>query len=100
MAVNLRTPDAADQRYQELGGSEDVIPPGMYCYSRDVTRPISGSYPITVCPYWALDPGRERQDNGYCAHLKSGDWEAEGLSLLWDQIKECGIHDEMDEDVE
>ena len=32
------------------------------------------------------------QENGYCSYLERGDWEADHLSLLWDQCKECGIN--------
>jgi hypothetical protein len=37
--------------------------------------------------------------NGYCHFMESGDFESEGLSLLWDMCKECGINDDwQDED--
>lgn len=43
------------------------------------------------CPYWSRNPDKPYQENGYCSYLEQGDWEVEGLSLLWDQCKECGI---------
>lgn len=101
MDMVARTPAAADALHSQLGGSEDVIPTGMYCYTR---RPSLGAengvYPIVTCPYWARDPDRDAQDNGYCAHIKSGDWDVDGLSLLWDQVKECGVRDDLPEEIE
>lgn len=96
-----RIPLEADENFVRLKGDESVIPDGFYCYSRDPSRPIeNGAYPIVTCPYWALDPVRRNQDDGYCAHLKSGDWDSEGVSLLWDQVKECRIRDDISEDDE
>jgi len=56
----------------------DKIPEGIYCYNEE-----------GVCPYWSLVKDKPYQENGYCSYLKLGDWEIEGLSLLWDQCKEC-----------
>ena len=57
----------------------DKIPIGVYCYDKD-----------GICPYWSLDPTKPKQNNGFCALLKYGDWESNGwVSLLWDQVKEC-----------
>lgn len=86
------TPEDADAKYVELKGDESVIPRGMYCYA-----PLKGTAgdtdgrAIRLCPYWAIDPEKDRRENGYCALLAEGDWESRGLSLLWDQCKECGI---------
>lgn len=94
-----RTPAEADANFARLNGDDGVIPDGVYCYARDPSRVVAeGRYPIVTCPYWALDPARPEHEDGYCAHLKSGDWESEGLSLLWDQVKECRIRDDMPED--
>jgi len=86
-----------------------LIPHGFYCYS------AKGK-----CPYWSIRKGKSKQRNGYCAFLEKGDWDinaekvwtvtvrnekgkyekvAEGTakeldivgSLLWDQVKECGV---------
>ena len=53
-----------------------LIPRGDYC---------SG------CPFHFIDHGKEEQDNGYCSYLGQGDWESEGITLLWDDVKECGV---------
>lgn len=60
---------------------EDDIPKGLYCYDSNGT-----------CPYWSLDEDRHYQENGYCYYMLKGDWEREGFSLIWDQVKECGIN--------
>jgi len=82
-----------------------VIPPGIYCYENG------------MCPYWDEDRRRSKQDSGYCHFLERGDWNTNhnynlveiktgkivsenppGLSLLWDQCKECGINTEDSEE--
>jgi len=87
-----------------------AIPPGPYCYY---------SYKGPTCPFWDKDDSKPYQENGYCHYLQRGDWENNDekeyinvktgekqtanqiglpLSLLWDQCKECGINDDIDED--
>lgn len=63
-----------------------VIPVGYYCYNK------SGN-----CPYWSSCEDKPIQENGYCAYLGEGDWDSIGLSLLWDQCKECGVNMGEDE---
>ena len=63
-----------------------VIPPGPYCYGRN------DQGDRVLCPYWSSVPTAPEQEDGYCALLGRGDWEVKGLSLLWDQVKECGIN--------
>lgn len=75
---------AADAVAEALGRGDAHVPHGAYCYQ--------GS---TVCPYWALVPELPNGLNGYCSKMRSGDWEGEGLSLIWDQIKECGIAEDV-----
>ena len=65
---------------------EELIPEGMYCHDRK-GKP---------CIYWYSDSNHDEQDNGYCFYLDRGDWESDGLSLLWDQCKECGVNDPHD----
>ena len=61
---------------------EKLIPKGGYCYDEN-----------GLCPYWDMLKSQPKQMNGYCHFLKCGDWEIDGLHLLWDQVKECGIND-------
>ena len=64
-----------------------AIPEGQYCYDN------SG-----LCPFWKHDTTKPEQENGYCRYLQMGDWDDDYLSLLWDQCKECGEKDEINED--
>jgi hypothetical protein len=96
------TPAFADAEFARLGGDESVIPEGPYCYTALNWSTTSEGLPVLhtrLCPYWAVDEKRERQDNGYCAKLKSGDWE-DGWGILWDQVKACGVKDDIPEDEE
>lgn len=79
------TPERADEMAKLFDNSHDVIPKGTYCYGEK-----------GPCPYWGSAPDQERQNNGYCALLKSGDWQHDGIGLLWDQCKECGINDDVE----
>lgn len=65
-----------------------VIPSGPYCYTYDLRGHT------VVCPYWHLSADRPEQENGYCDYMAAGDWDSECSSLLWDQVKECGMNDE------
>jgi hypothetical protein len=84
------------------------IPRGPYCH---------GETRQTYCPYWKLISFLPDQENGYCAWLEKGDIDKNnddsimleqidlktgevidrisasempfGISLLWDQCKEC-----------
>ena len=73
-----------------MNDDKSKIPEGPYCYGVSVNS--DGENEIRICPYWHKDETREEQNNGYCSFLDEGDWEVEGLSLLWDQCKECGIN--------
>jgi len=92
---------------------ESVIPEGLYCYSI-----IDGEH--VGCPYHKILDGGLYQENGYCSFLEKSDWdinEEEGMlqgwrsdgkpippvsaheikmSLLWDECKECGINEGID----
>jgi len=63
------------------------IPKGMYCYDDE-----------KMCPFWSMNPEFPHQENGYCHYLKEGDWEEEGTRFLFDQVKECGINEELEFD--
>jgi len=97
--------------------NKNLIPKGLYCYSID-----SDGHEVR-CFYWGVDKDHDLpQENGYCSYLEKGDYDlnreeiwttyfvkdgikkegtaaelGEKLSLLWDQVKECGINDEIDE---
>lgn len=64
-----------------------VIPNGLYCYDVTTRQP---------CPYWSIDHTKPEQDNGHCMYMQSGDWDVDGVSLLWDAVKECGINTESE----
>ncbi len=91
----------------------NVIPKGTYCYTYDE----NGKFQI--CPYWDTIKDAPEQYNGYCHYLEKGDLDLEQemdfidektkeinkgcdlpfpVSLLWDQVKECGINDDIEED--
>lgn len=98
----LRTVEAADARAAELKGDVAVIPPGPYCY-RPKGRGYHGEdgrfvYPIDPCPYWAMAEDKPYQANGYCAFLKAGDWMEKGTWFLFDQVKECGVNNDVEFD--
>lgn len=64
------------------------IPHGSYCY-KFLGLSENGKFLTKRCPHWSIDRTKPEQENGYCAFLKRGDWEQSGLSLLWDEVKEC-----------
>ncbi len=97
-----RSVEAAEARAAELKGNIDVIPPGPYCY-RPLGKGYTGEdgmfvYPIDPCPYWAMAEDKPHQENGYCAFMKIGDWMENGTWHLFDQLKECGIDDDLEFD--
>ena len=92
---------------------ESLIPKGQYCYTYDE----DGKY--KPCPYWRRIEDRPEQYDGWCDFLEFGDLEHEQemeltdmktgektkgcdlpfpVSLLFDQCKECGINDDIDEE--
>jgi hypothetical protein len=74
----------------------DLIPPGPYCYMF-VDISDKGVAKTLRCPYWEKRLDKPIQENGYCHYLERGDWEdGEGIPLLWDGCKECGLNDSHD----
>lgn len=63
-----------------------LIPKGIYCYDEN-----------GICPYWPKRKDKPNMENGYCSFLGWGDWEQEGLTLLWDQVKECRINEDLED---
>ena len=91
---------------------ESLIPKGQYCYTYEDGK-------FKPCPYWDTVDDAPSQYNGYCHFLEKGDLEIETemvfidektgeksmgnelpfpCSLLWDQCKECGINNDIDEE--
>lgn len=89
-----------------------LIPEGPYCYTYD------DNDVYILCPYWRRIPERPEQYDGFCDYLEKGDIELSKemifmdmqtneevmgddlpfpAGLLWDQCKECGINDRIDE---
>lgn len=101
MTTNIRTIEAANKRAEELDRDESVIPAGLYCYvpksGWKIREDGTPYFETEICPYWASNPDKDEQESGYCAFLQRGDWESEGFPLLWDQCKECGIKDDIDD---
>jgi hypothetical protein len=80
---------------------EKQIPPGVYCYRGsellENERDANGFPKLlkkNVCPWWSIHRDQPEQENGHCEYLGYGDWEVDGLSLLWDSCKECGVNNE------
>ena len=68
---------------------ESIIPEGLYCYT-------GHGKTFICCPYWSKRIDKPEQENGYCSFLEHGDWmygDGSGISLLWDQVKECGVNE-------
>lgn len=71
------------------------IPHGNYCY-KILEEPDSKNkfhLKTKCCPFWEQKLDKPEQASGYCHYLQEGDWENNHFSLLWDQVKECGIND-------
>lgn len=84
-----------------------LIPVGMYCHGALKEMKQTPEGPRLVfekCPYWSLRPDKPDQFNGFCEYLGVGDWMLDksgnhvGSGLLWDQVKECGIKDDIKDD--
>jgi hypothetical protein len=67
---------------------ESKIPRGPYCYNTLKVDPNNGKMKIKLCPYWS-----KTGDIGKCSFLGISD-EDYASSLLWDQVKECGINND------
>lgn len=69
----------------------NLIPHGEYCYT--IEKILSdGTAVIIPCPFWSRRQDKEFDQSGYCSYMKMGDWENDELTLLFDQIKECGVN--------
>jgi hypothetical protein len=73
-----------------------IIPPGEYCYT--ITKSDGKNFPTFIpCPYWSINKDMPVQCNGYCSFMEKGDWDI-ACGLLWDQVKECAIKIEEDDE--
>ena len=94
--------------------NKKLIPKGDYCYSIPEGKPFEDR---VLCIYWSIDKTKSEQANGYCKYMVKGDWDinkeknwcllleddtwgpqqsADELgitgSLIWDEVKECGVN--------
>ncbi len=77
------------------------IPKGLYCYQFKVGQKDFNDSKVPEqirCPHWSINKDHERQNNGFCSLLKLGDWENSG-SILWDQVKECNINMDNEDEI-
>ena len=72
-----------------------LIPKGLYCYHR-LVHYGEGRTLVDMCPYWCRRWSDDEQESAYCQYLGRGD-DVEGVSLLWDCVKECGVNDDLDD---
>lgn len=68
-----------------------AVPHGWYCHGA-IHSDENGRLHSYVCPFWDIDESKPDQNNGFCKLLNVGDWTDDRFSLLWDQVKECGIN--------
>lgn len=68
-----------------------LIPKGIYCH---------GELGV-LCPFWRLTKSISLlgEKIGYCYLLNKDDDDLHD-GLLWDQVKECGINNDIEEDNE
>jgi hypothetical protein len=67
-----------------------LIPPGPYCYASLSPMDAMGRMRVNgLCPHWQ----RRGRDDAYCAFLG----ESDALGLVADQVKICGINDDLRE---
>ena len=107
MTASKKVMDDRQARHDaRMAQAREVVPHGMYCYTqagpfREIPGPSGTTLlamPTTMCPHWKLNGNKRDQQNGYCRLMKVGDWMGRGASLLWDQVKECGINSDPDPD--
>lgn len=58
-----------------------LIPWGCYCYDAN-----------GKCPFLDFASSKDKQSSGFCWLLFRGDW-MDGMSMLFDSLKECGYND-------
>lgn len=76
--------------------SKSSIPSGPYCYEIVGADSKTGRIKTVLCPYFSIDRTKPYQMNGHCSYLGYGDWDDNtGFGLLWDQVKECGVNEDL-----
>ena len=71
--------------HSALSKNWDLVPEGMYCYTRWSNETIGCTFP---CPYWTWKNG-----DAWCNLIQETD-----SILLWDQCKICGINEDSEDD--
>ena len=56
-----------------------------YCYENHISK---------QCKWLSFNKTKDEQLSGYCKYLHTGDWMKDGTILLFDECKECGIHED------
>lgn len=97
VAASAHRPAGAPHRVIPIVRAETLIPRGPYCYTVTGELREDGGYPIKLCRYWRRRADWPAQADGYCEYLKRGDNDPEGTLLLFDQVKECAVRND-DED--
>lgn len=98
MPVSERIKRERQARYdRRMAAAAEVVPQGGYCYTP--LSVVDGRMHVRMCPYWKYNPRKPAQRTGCCTLMKAADWmpHPRGTSLLWDQVKECGLNDSLDE---
>ena len=112
MPVSERIRQQRQRAYdRRMAEAATKVPQGLYCYGTtgvveevyDDKGQVQLKHEMRRCPYWKQRKDKPDQLSGYCRLMKSGDWmsfDKGGTMLLWDQVKECGINpdDENDDD--
>lgn len=104
------------------------IPKGLYCHGQYKHLSNGRVSTPDMCPFWSKNFSLPPQENGYCSLLNKGDYEINReictlietrfkngkaikrsikcgpanpsfLSLLWDQVKECGLNNYTEKEI-
>lgn len=76
-----------------MNNNHPEIPLGIYCYGRD------GSGKRVVCPHWEqLETRAGITSKARCNFLNVISEYPEYDNLIWDQVKECGVNEDREND--
>lgn len=91
--------DAHGKEYNSDEEAEAVIPKNTdYCYRYTGKSTERGTPEIEPCPFHQIIDEKPPQCNGFCHFCCHGDWADEGVGLLWDMVKYCGVGEASVED--